>query len=123
MYEGRAIRTKKQCRLFYVADSPKASERNVLPQLLFDGFRDQTFHPFGVFNRPGRNAVHTNAIAAPFNCQIARERVDSGLRSRYVKLHRCTTVMKRGANVENLALMFLELRESCAANVESALEI
>ena len=31
--------------------------------------------------------------------------------------------MKRGADVKNLASMFLELREGRAANVEGALEI
>ena len=40
-----------------------------------------------------------------------------------MELHRRAKVMKCGADVENLALMFFKLREGGATNVEGALEI
>ena len=84
-------------------DATEAAERDVAPQVLFDSARDEALHAFGVFDRAGRDGVDADAVAAPLDREVARQRVHAGLRRRDVELHRRAEVVQRRADVENLA--------------------
>src|SRR5262245_59873640 len=119
----RRVRAEKYCGRFDVLDQAKAAERDALPKLLFDRFRYEVLHAFGVFNGTGRDGVHANAIASPFNREIASKRIDACLGGRHVKLHWRAEIVKRGADVENLTAMFLQLCQCRATDVERSLQI
>src|SRR6185436_4831642 len=44
----RRLRTKKHGRLLDVLDESESTERNTLPDLFLDRFRNQTFHTFSI---------------------------------------------------------------------------
>ena len=62
-------------------------------------------------------------MASPFNREVARERVNARLGRRDVKLHRRAEIMQRRADVQDLTVMFLQLFEGGATNIERSLEI
>src|SRR6266446_3727479 len=128
-YQDRAIdvacsfRAKKDRSFFNVCNQPKAPERYSLAKFLFDWLGDQPLHPFCVLDWARSYRVDANTMAPPLDCQIACKRIDAGLGSRHMQLHRCAEVMKRGADVENLTLVLLEFGKSRPAHIKSALEI
>src|SRR6266496_4317679 len=128
-YQDRAIdvacsfRAKKDRSFFDVCNQPKAPERYSLAKFLFDWFGDQPLHPFCILDWARSYRVDANTMAPPLNCQITGKRIDPGLGGRNMKLHRCSEVMKGGADVENLTLVLLEFGKSRPANIKSALEI
>src|SRR6185295_17994299 len=108
---------------FDVGNSSKTPERNLLAQTILDRFRDEAHHAFSVFDWTRRDPIHAYSVTAPFDGKIARQRVNTGFSGRNVNLHRCTEIMKRGADVQYLAAMLFELRKGRTTNVESSLRI
>ena len=119
---GRAG-TKEDCRRFDIFDQSKSAQRDPFPELVLDGFRHQTLHAFGVADRTGRNCIHANAVTSPLDREVFRQSIDASLGRRDMQLHRRAQVVQRRTDVQDLALMLLQLIESRAANIERALQI
>ena len=118
-----SFRAKEDCGLFDIRNLTKATEGNSLPQLLLDWFGNQALHPFCIPNRPGSDGVYTNAVASPFDCKISGESVNACLGGRHVNLHRCTKIVERRTDIQNLPTVLFQLREGGCGNMGGALGI
>src|SRR5215218_8891662 len=117
------VRTNKNRRPLDVGNSSKATERNVLSQMVPERLRHEAFHSLRIFDWTRRDRVHADSISPPLHREVARQRINTSLRRRYVKLHRRPQIMKRRTDVQNLSAILFELRKRRAANVEGAFEI
>ena len=69
---------------------------------------------------PGADAVDADAVASPFDRQISRDRIDTGLCGGNMDLHWCRQIMEGRRNIKDLALRTFKLVEGGPANIESA---
>ena len=72
----------------------------------------KAFHPFGVFDRSRGDAVDADAVAAPFDGKVSRDRVDAGLCGRNVDLHRRGEIMQRRGDIQDLARMIFSILQT-----------
>ena len=81
-------------------------------------------HPFGVADRPRRDAADAHAEPAPLDREVARHRIHAGLRRRRVDLQRRAVIVERRADVEDERIAALAQRlERRARRVERAAQV
>jgi hypothetical protein len=95
------VGAQEERRRFYVTDATETAKRNAATQALFDLFRNQSRHAFRVFYGAGRDGIDSNAVTAPLDGQVARQGVNTGLRSRNVQLIGRARIVQSRADVED----------------------
>src|ERR671919_883189 len=75
----RCVRTNEDCCFLDVGNASEAPERNFLFQSLLHRLRHEALHSFSIFNWTRRDCVHANSVRSPFDGEIARQCVNTGL--------------------------------------------
>jgi len=93
VHKACSIRGEIEGGVFDVLDLAKTAQRDLSHDLFFQ-LRDQKpLHALGVLDRSRSDSVDANAVTAPFNGQIASDRVHACLGRRDMDLHRRRQVM------------------------------
>src|SRR5687767_6510272 len=104
VYVTRCIGRQEQCGVLDIGNASETAKRYLSGDLFLKLLGQQPLHSFGVLDRPGRDAVDANSVAAPFDGQISGDRIYSRFGGRNVDLHRGCEVMQGCGNVEDLPL-------------------
>src|SRR5205085_4192430 len=117
------IGAEEQRGVFDVADTAEATDGDAVAQFVFERGCEQTLHALRVFDGTGRNGVRAYLIAAPFNCERARQRINTRFRGRRVRLHLRAEILQRHTDVQNRAAAFFQFVKRGPTDVERAFEI